>query len=326
MRMPRISVIIPTYNGERWLDSCVRSVLEQSYPAAEVLVVNDGSTDRSAEVLRAFGPQVTTQTQPRGGIGAARNAALDHATGDYLAFLDHDDLWQRDKLEKQVQLIARQPALDVIYSDATEFNDRGTVHASFFQRFHQLRAPVDMFRTLVHFHIPLMSTVLLRRAFLREHKLSFSAPASGVDDLGILLEIAAQGGKFGCVEEALTLRRLHDHNLSKDHCHRFARRAQLYGELLDRWPARAHRRVLRWGLRHAHFCLGEHALGQRDMKQARAHLRRGVGLDGIGARAAAHLLASFLPPSLYGFLAGSKQFLYSVSRPGESHRVGVGGR
>ncbi|MBY0522957.1 MAG: glycosyltransferase family 2 protein [Gemmataceae bacterium] len=307
--MPRISVVIPTYNGERWLGDCVRSVLAQTCSAAEIIVVVDGSTDGTAELLRELGPRVTTIAQQRGGIGAARNAGLQRATGEYVAFLDHDDLWKPDKLRKQVDMAVRDAALDVIYTDAEEFTDRGVVHASFFKRFHQLRTPGDMFRMLVHFHIPLMSTILMRREFLNQHGLSFFAPASGVDDLGLLLEIAAHGGRFACLDEALTRRRLHGGNLSKDHCNRFARRVALYEELLRHMTDHRQRRLLHWGLRHAHFCLGEHALGQRNRLQARAHLRRGIGADTVGVRAAAHFLASCLPPIAYGFLVRNKQRL-----------------
>lgn len=297
MTRPRFSVIIPTYNGSRWVGAAVESVLRQTYPAAEVLVVDDGSDDATPAALARFGPPVRVVRRPRGGIGAARNTGLERAAGDYLAFLDHDDLWRPDKLAAQADLLARRPEADVLYADAEEFDEAGTVHASYLDLFPALRRPADLFGAMVHFAIPLMSTVAVRAAFLAAHGLRFLESASGVDDLGLLLEASARGAVFTCQEERLARRRLHAHNLSKVHHHRFAQRVVLYEELLRRLAdappsQQAH---LRWGLRDAHFRVGEWHWGQDDRRAALGHFRAALGADRIGLRAAAYAAACYLP-------------------------------
>src|SRR5690242_9364638 len=86
---PRISVVIPCYNGARFLDETIQSVLHQRYPATEIVVVDDGSTDRSLDILARY-PDVRVLRQRNGGVAAARNTGLQYTTGEYVVFLDHD--------------------------------------------------------------------------------------------------------------------------------------------------------------------------------------------------------------------------------------------
>jgi glycosyltransferase involved in cell wall biosynthesis len=309
MSTPLISVIIPTHNGAAWLPDCLDSVLRQTYERREVLVIDDGSTDATPAVLRAFEPRVCVVRQPRGGIGAARNQGIHRAAGDYLAFLDHDDLWKEDKLDKQVRHALAHPEIDVHYTDAEEFDARGTVHDSFFALFPGLRRSGDLFAEIVHFAVPLMSTTLFKTAFLHRHGLTFPESVSGVDDVGLLLEIAARGGVFGHSEERLVARRLHAHNLSKNHYNRFAQRAVLYADLLERLQDAqpTHRAALEWGLRDARFRLGECAWADLQLSAARRYFRSAVGLDRLGRRALRAYLLSLLPVAAVRGLRAAKQ-------------------
>jgi len=305
-----VSVIIPTYNGARWLGDCLHSVLRQSVAPSQVIVINDASTDGTAAVLQEFAAHVTVVPHAsQQGIGAARNSGLRRASGDFLAFLDHDDLWLPHKLADQLALARSQPDLAVIHADAEEFGDEGVIHRSFFEVFPGLRNSAGIFEEIVHMSVPLMSTVLVRADFLRRHCLDFDTAASGVDDIGLFLQIAALGGRFGYVDAILTRRRLHAHNLSKVHLNRFEKRIVLYGHLLERLSDAApkHRQALRWGLRHAHFCVGEWHWGQQRLDRARQHFRAAWGADRVGCRAALFGLASCLPGSLVQRLQQTKR-------------------
>ena len=104
-----ISVIITTYNYSRYLAEAVESVLKQSYPAHEVVVVDDGSTDSPGTILSAFGERVKYLRQENSGIAAARNLGLRQINGDVVAFLDADDIWTEDKLSLQIEALKLNP-------------------------------------------------------------------------------------------------------------------------------------------------------------------------------------------------------------------------
>ena len=114
--MSTVTCIIPVYNGERFVADAIRCVLEQTAPPTEVIVVDDGSTDSTASVVRSFGASIQYLRQVNQGPAEARNAGIRVATGEMIAFLDADDLWHPDKQERQLARMLENPALDVIFS------------------------------------------------------------------------------------------------------------------------------------------------------------------------------------------------------------------
>jgi glycosyltransferase involved in cell wall biosynthesis len=122
---PRVSVIIPVYNGERYLTQAIESVLAQTSPPFEVIVVDDGSTDGSASVAERYAPRVKVHSQPNAGIGATRNRGVALAQGELIAFLDADDLWSPRKLELQLAALARDPAPDFVLGHVEQFIQPG---------------------------------------------------------------------------------------------------------------------------------------------------------------------------------------------------------
>lgn len=118
---PTISVIIPVHNGERYLAEAIRSVLDQTLPPDELIVVDDGSTDASAQVARSFGPPVRVLAQANLGPAAARNLGAQQASGDLLAFLDADDLWTPEKLARQSAVLAADPVCDAVLGRVENF-------------------------------------------------------------------------------------------------------------------------------------------------------------------------------------------------------------
>lgn len=115
--MARFSVIVPAYNSAATLARAVDSVIVQSYPAHEIIVVDDGSTDATAEVARGYGEAVRLLQQANAGVAAARNAGARAATGDWLAFLDADDWYVPDRLRLHADWIDEHPALDFLTGD-----------------------------------------------------------------------------------------------------------------------------------------------------------------------------------------------------------------
>jgi glycosyltransferase involved in cell wall biosynthesis len=118
---PLISVVIPVYNCERYLAEAIESVLAQAYRPIEVIVVDDDSTDGSADVARRFAPSVRYCFQPHSGLGAAWNGGVDLARGEFFAFLDADDLWVEDKLALQMAAFDDDPGLDIVFGHVEQF-------------------------------------------------------------------------------------------------------------------------------------------------------------------------------------------------------------
>jgi glycosyltransferase involved in cell wall biosynthesis len=115
MVQPLVSVVIPNYNYGRYLSQAINSVLGQSYPNIEIIVVDDGSTDESAEVLALYANHIRVVKQRNRGVSVARNAGAELAIGDFLAFLDADDVWMPTKLQRQIEYFQRDPELGLVH-------------------------------------------------------------------------------------------------------------------------------------------------------------------------------------------------------------------
>ncbi len=114
--MPQVSVIIPAYNCSLYIRETIESVLSQGISDLEVIVVNDGSSDDTADIARSFGASVTVIDQANAGVCAARNRGIQHASGEYIALVDHDDFWLANKLMNQLAVFEKNPQVDVVFT------------------------------------------------------------------------------------------------------------------------------------------------------------------------------------------------------------------
>jgi Glycosyl transferase family 2 len=169
-----VSAVIPAYNAELFISEAIQSVLAQTYEIAEIIVVDDGSRDRTAEVSAGF-PRTRVIQTPNAGQGAARNTGIDAATGEWIAFLDHDDVWLPQKTEIQLACVAP---------------DTAVVHANRFDPIH--------FGNLWHrqAHISPSGALVRKQALLDVGGFDESRAIIGVEDLNLWLRIALRGGRF----------------------------------------------------------------------------------------------------------------------------------
>ncbi len=117
-----ISVIIPVYNGEKFIARAIDSVLKQTLPADEIIVINDGSKDGTEKVLEQFKDKIIYKTIPNGGVSNARNVGIELSRGDWIAFLDADDVWYPHKLERQLACLQQHPSVGFSCCNYTVYN------------------------------------------------------------------------------------------------------------------------------------------------------------------------------------------------------------
>jgi glycosyltransferase involved in cell wall biosynthesis len=120
---PTLSVIIPTFNNSNYISAALESVLMQVPHDTEIIVINDGSTDNTLDVLKAYQARIQIINQTKQGIGAARNAGIIQSQGKYIGFLDSDDLWTPDHYSTLMELFHTSPDIDLAYGSVEEFTD-----------------------------------------------------------------------------------------------------------------------------------------------------------------------------------------------------------
>ncbi len=118
---PKVSIIIPVYNCASYLGEALESVISQTYNDIEIIVVDDGSTDDSAKVAKKYLGHITYLYQENAGISAALNFGISHAKGDYFAFLDSDDIWKKNKLYLQMEIINTTPEIAMVFGYIEQF-------------------------------------------------------------------------------------------------------------------------------------------------------------------------------------------------------------
>jgi glycosyltransferase involved in cell wall biosynthesis len=203
----RITALIPTYNSDRYICDTVESVLAQTYPVHEVIVVDDGSTDRTQEVLARYGDRIRYIRQRNAGPPVARNTGLAIATGDWIALLDSDDLWVPKKLERQMDYVRQRPLCGLVYTDMKTFDETGIIEESV-KISRNLHLPSGaIFREMFAETLFQTSAVLIRKSCL-DTVGGFDTDLRMGDDYELFLRISRHY-ELGYVDEPLVLYRQH---------------------------------------------------------------------------------------------------------------------
>jgi glycosyltransferase involved in cell wall biosynthesis len=202
---PLVSVVVPVYNGERFLAEAIGSILAQSHPRVEVLVVDDGSTDDTPDVARSFGDRVTCLRQENAGPAAARNRGIEASSGDFIAFLDADDLWVETKLEKQLARMSERPELAFSVTLIQNFWEEELREEEGRFTDHPRSRPLPGYVT---------SSLLVRREWM-ERVGPFDASLAHGDAADWFQRAEAAGAAGELLQEVLLRRRLHRANRSR---------------------------------------------------------------------------------------------------------------
>ena len=156
----QVSILIPCYNAEKWIKQAIESALNQTYPHKEVIVIDDGSTDNSLEIIKSFGDRIIWEAGENRGGNVARNRLLELSTGEWLQYLDSDDYLLPDKVEQQVKLLANYPDVDIIYSPSIfEYHFPDKVE----QEILSISPPHDPWALLARWYLPQTGSPLWRK-------------------------------------------------------------------------------------------------------------------------------------------------------------------
>jgi glycosyltransferase involved in cell wall biosynthesis len=208
--MPTISIITPVYNAEKTIAQTIQSVLEQTYRDFEFLIINDGSTDRTLEIISTFqDPRIQVFSYPNSGHSISRNRGLENASGHYVSFLDADDIWTPEKLETQLTALRTNPSAGFVYSWSNFIDEEG----AFLHKGSYFRADGQVYQQLlVRNFIENGSNPMIRKEVFDQVGM-FNPNLAAAPDWDMWLRIA-KGHEFVCVPEVQILYRVSTQSVS----------------------------------------------------------------------------------------------------------------
>ena len=269
---PLVSVVIPAYNATAFLGETLDSVLAQSYTNLEIIVVDDGSTDTTPQLLDSYGDRIRVLRQANAGQAAARNYGAREAHGELLAFLDSDDLWDPDKIARQVALLARFPTALAVYCDHRTIDAQGQPIASSAALVYP-RPSGDILRALLLGPCIITPGLVLlrRRAFDTTSGFDETPLMRGHEDYALWLRLATQGSFVYSPDTLVSYRRHNQQATKQNNYEMHMARAKLHGVMAIRDAMRASRdndlkRLFAWVLSESHVVaawavrqIGDHA-------------------------------------------------------------------
>jgi glycosyltransferase involved in cell wall biosynthesis len=213
MATPAVSVIIPVYNGERFLREAIESVLAQTFRSYEIVCVDDGSTDGSKNILKEYATRLRVIEQANAGQSAARNVSAMQSRGAYLAFLDQDDCWYPDKLSRQVAVLDRQPDVVVVHCNVDTMDEDGrTMRVG--QTVADLTSSLDSpLGRLIEEPLILPSAMMVRRECF-ERAGMFDSELRGFEDYDLVARLKRHG-RCVLIEESGLRYRVHENGFNR---------------------------------------------------------------------------------------------------------------
>ena len=319
----RVSTIIPAFNCARYLPHAIQSVLAQSSPVHELIVVDDGSTDDTAAVVRGF-PSVVYVRTPNQGAAAARNTGLARATGDAFAFLDADDAWYPGKLELQMRVLEAHADVQAVCCDFSQVSEDGSVRderhikrkyrvfsaygldwPSMFPQQETLSSsdgPVtvyfgDVFGALFRGNFVNTSSIVVRRAAIESGP--FTTGRRTQEDYELWLKLALQGSMAYIDHPLLLFRRRPNQLTSDDQRLRVVQdTADALLSVADRARERLGEAVVNERVADLYYTLAKALLGSRQSSAARTALGRAYAQSGLAPRVASLDAWSWMPAAV----------------------------
>ena len=278
MKKPLISVIIPTYNRAWTLAKAVDSVLAQTYPEVEILVVDDGSTDGTADMLSTYGDAIQVLTIENGGVSRARNQGIVATQGTIIAFLDSDDSWLPEKLEEQVTFFNENPEALICQTEEIWIRNGKRVNPCK----HHKKPSGEIFEASLHLCLVSPSAVMIKRSLFDTVGL-FDESLPACEDYDLWLRIACRFPIYTTASPLVVKHGGHEDQLSKT-------------PLLDRFRIQAMVRLLKSGvLSEAQKEATEAVLKKKGRIYAKGCLKHGRGEESEAITALVNGVVTFKP-------------------------------
>jgi len=288
---PLVSAVVPAYNAERYIAEAIDSALAQTYEPMEVIVVDDGSTDSTARKVAGYAGKVRYVHQENAGCGPARNTGVAEAGGEFIAFLDADDLWLPEKTDMQMRLFESEPALGLVFTQKLYIDKDGNALEGLDPqelpspaRLHcveagpkAFRVENGMFEALLTRCFFLSSMVIARKNVLQAAG-GCDAALRWAQDWDLWLRLAASGVVFGWLAMPLICRRRHPQSAVQDHV-KTAQFGAAVMEKLRRHPVcedPATASAVRLAAAGSHKKLGDYLAVARRMQEARRCYRKAM--------------------------------------------------
>lgn len=311
-------MIIPVYNGEKYIEEALESVFAQTFQDFEVIVINDGSTDGTEQRLAKYFPRIRYLLQDNQGQSASRKVGLELAEGLLIAFLDADDAWLPKKLERQVEFAQTHPEYGIVTTDQLSFRDNEVVCPSYKTIFKITNGFI--LERILFGHWISTSAALIRRECFDKVVFYSSEPPEFAEDWMMWMQIAAYYPIY-FIDEVLVRRRLHAGNVSYQkeeaqfQC--LLRNLEILREKIPRLKARP--RVIDEAAFRICFSRGVTDLRAVELPRARERLQRAVSYKPHAIKAWAALCATYIPA---GVLYGLKKVMGRRKPPSAASKGG----
>jgi glycosyltransferase involved in cell wall biosynthesis len=219
---PMVSVIIPAYNAQDFIAETLDSILAQSYRNLEIIIVDDGSTDQTSQVVTRYEPNIHYYFQDNsGGCAVPRNTGIRHSTGDLLCFMDADDLMSPERIVRQVDFLDRHPDVGLVFCDYRNFNEEGLFPTTHFETCPLLRSQLgnqeelileNSCSLLLRENFGCAGTLMIRKDVL-EIESGFEPTLKACEDFHYYYRLARHSN-VGVINYVGMMRRLHGNNMS----------------------------------------------------------------------------------------------------------------
>jgi glycosyltransferase involved in cell wall biosynthesis len=309
---PLISIVIPSYNGAAFLTEAVDSALNQTYHPTEVIIVDDGSTDDTRSVLERYGDRIRYVYQKNRGLAGARNSGIMVSNGSFLAFLDSDDVWFPEKLEKQYPFFLRDQRIGLVHSDVYDwYPERGEKAINNCGR-HCFDG--DCLSQLYKENRVLPSSVVLKKHCIDSVGV-FDEKLRSAEDWDLWIRVARRF-LFGYVDEPLVLYRQHIGNMSRNYALMHEGELQVVRKHFFTPPSRGERlggQCIRERLFRLNFGLGYHYFKEKNFDKARGYFKSALKNRMVSGYAPLYFACTFCTPQFVRILERFKRFFTQLT-------------